>query len=270
MSFTYIIIDDSQESALDTKATAQGFSELEFLGMAFTLEQGVQLILEKGPDLVFLEIAPGDEKSKLSLFLISELHRFLAILPAIIITTTQKEYAFEAIDYGVFDYFLKPVSSIQLLKTLHKLRKKEPFLLPQTETRHESNADARARVQLETQAIPKPLTICIKSYGDYRYIVADEITHFEADNNSTDIYLKSGEKITAFKTLKHFESMLVFPFVRIHNSFIVNSHWISRIQMGNSQCFIRNSSIKIPFSKTYKTNVDIIISGFSDQNYIEF
>jgi DNA-binding LytR/AlgR family response regulator len=50
-----------------------------------------------------------------------------------------------------------------------------------------------------------------KVYGDYRYIDAKDISYLQADNNSTDIHLSNGETITAFKTLKHFESVLTYP-----------------------------------------------------------
>jgi DNA-binding LytR/AlgR family response regulator len=73
----------------------------------------------------------------------------------------------------------------------------------------------------------QPLILCIKSYGDYRYIDARDILLL-TDNNSTDIHLNSGEMVTAFKTLKHFEGAYL-SFVRIHNSYIVNTAYISRI-----------------------------------------
>jgi DNA-binding LytR/AlgR family response regulator len=115
----------------------------------------------------------------------------------------------------------------------------------------------------------KPLILCIKSYGDYRYIDAKDICYFQADNNSTDLHLNNGEMITAFKTLKHFEGLLTFPFIRIHNSYIVNRNYISRIHTGNTLCYIKNSATKLPFSKSYKGNIDLIISEISKGNYLE-
>jgi DNA-binding LytR/AlgR family response regulator len=269
MSFTYIIIDDSQESALQTKVAADGVPDLEFLGMAFTLEEGLNLVIEKKPHLIFLEIVPTDEKSNLSLSFISELHRFLTVLPEVIITTTQKNWAFEAIDYGVFDYHLKPVQTIQIVKSVYKLRKKARFDVPIQKLHSDQQQILPSIISQTREQDPKPLIICIKSYGDYRYINADDVCYFQADNNSTDIHLNSGEMITAFKTLKHFEGILTFPFIRIHNSYIVNRKYISRIQTGNSLCFIKNSTTKLPFSKSYKTNIDLIISDFSSENYVE-
>ncbi len=115
----------------------------------------------------------------------------------------------------------------------------------------------------------KPLVICVKSYGDYRYIQATDICYLQADNNSTDIHLHSGEMITAFKTLKHFEGVLDYPFVRIHNSYIVNIDYVSRIHTGNAVCHIKDSTNKLPFSKSYKENIDAIIATIASGNYLE-
>ncbi|MDR7372615.1 LytTR family transcriptional regulator DNA-binding domain-containing protein [Flavobacterium aquidurense] len=265
--YSYIIIDDDDESILKTRTIAEGFSELTFVASATNYQAGLNLVLEHRPFFIFLEIDPEDLSSNLSLAFINELHRFLAVIPKIVITTTKKALAFDAIDYGVFDYLLKPLTHIDLLKTVLKFDK--TLLETKTaETVSEVASQAIPTVQTSL-AIEKPLVICIKSYGDYRYINAADIAYFQADNNSTDIYLNSGEMITAFKTLKHFESILSYPFVRIHNSYIINQNYIARIHNGNSVCYIKNSPKKIPFSKTYKSNVDLIIADFARGNYIE-
>ncbi|MFZ0596064.1 MAG: LytTR family transcriptional regulator DNA-binding domain-containing protein [Flavobacterium sp.] len=265
--YSYIIIDDDAESILETKTIANGFSELTFLASATNYQSGLDLVLEYKPAIVFLEIEPEDVSSKLSLELINELHRFLSILPKIIITTKKKELAYESIQYGVFDYFLKPVQTIDFIKTILKV-KKNVSETNSVEIRNENSTSVLPLIQT-SQVAEQPLIICIKSYGDYRYINSNDICYFQADNNSTDIFLNSGDMITAFKTLKHFEAILSHPFVRIHNSYIINKNYISRIHNGNSVCYIKNSSKKIPFSKTYKSNVDLIIADFSIGNYLE-
>ena len=268
--YSYIIIDDDAESILKTKTTASGFSELSFTASASNFQEGLHLVLEHKPALIFLEIDPKDTSSQLSLTFISELHRFFQEIPKIIITTGHKDKAFDAIQYGVFDYLLKPLTHFDLLKTVLKLKKAhlEPKTLPVKEEPTSIVIDNVNNVTIP-QHIEKPLIICIKSYGDYRYLSADDICYFQADNNSTDIYLNTGEMITAFKTLKHFESVLTYPFIRIHNSYVINRNYISRIHSGNSICYIKNSAKKIPFSKTYRSNVEKIIADFSAGNYLE-
>ncbi|MFV8368970.1 LytR/AlgR family response regulator transcription factor [Flavobacterium sp. LB2R40] len=269
MNYSYIIIDDNPESVLKTKGIADSFSELIFLASANNYSDGLNLILEHTPQLVFLEIDPVNKASNLSLSLINELHRYLKVIPKIIVTTSKKDLAFEAIQHGVTDYILKPLVRIDFVKLILKLNKakvEDEVDLNESITFEEKPI---CLPQLETVSPGHSLTLCIKSYGDYRYIDAKDISYLRADNNSTDIYLNNGEMITAFKTLKHFEGALSYPFIRIHNSYIVNRNYISRIHSGNSLCYIKNSTEKLPFSKSYKVNIDLIISEFANGNYLE-
>ena len=349
MNYPYIIIDDNQESVLKTKAIADGFSELVFVASANNYSDGLNVILEHSPKLIFLEVDPADTASNLSLALINELYRYLKVIPKIIITTSKKDLAFDAIQYEVAEYLIKPVQRIDIIKSILKIKKSndedgvfiaqipvvkafqerleeqiqspdtiqdtvEEEILDQREIIQESNikqpqsfdentqepivqqpqsrddfqdiSEEEIIVLKETQELleieiaespeqqinpnsNQPLILCIKSYGDYRYIDATDICYFQADNNSTDIHLNNGEMVTAFKTLKHFEGVLPFPFARIHNSYIVNRNYISRIHTGNAVCYIKNSTTKLPFSKSYKENVDLIISEFANGNYLE-
>ncbi|MBF4470684.1 LytR/AlgR family response regulator transcription factor [Flavobacterium sp. HJJ] len=268
MNYTYIIIDDDSESVLRTKAIASEFSELSFLASTDNYADGVNLILEHMPRLIFLEIDPIDKNSNLSLQLINGLLMYLKELPKIVITTKKKDFAFDCIKYEVVDYLLKPLLVIDFVKLVHKLNKinteNEIVLVQNPSSQEKQNLE-----KIESRNSKKSFILCVKSYGDHRYIDSDEICYFQADNNSTDIHLKNGEMVTAFKTLKHFESVLTNPFVRIHNSYIVNRNFISRIHTGNSLCYIKKTTIKLPFSKSYKSNIDFIISEFANENYIE-
>ena len=366
MNYTYIIIDDDQNSVLKTKALADSFQNLTCLAVASTFDDGINLILEHQPKLVFLEINPSNKESNLSFSLISELYRYLKVVPKIIITTNTKEYAFDALKYEVIDYMLKPLHINEFRKAIFKLVRdievnysvvqpttvsmqpkavenivvnqlvavsddfseeeeiEEPIneILEEEETLHpeeeiieeelaeekiitseesiveeeatsletadavvetaeeivEENTETEVEVvnpspkaeEIITVQKEQPLIICVKSYGDYRYIDSTDILYFEADNNSTDIHLNNGEMITAFKTLKHFESVLPpKDFLRIHNSYIINVNQVSRIHTGNALCFIKNSNVKLPFSKSYKENVDLIITRIAGGNYLE-
>lgn len=315
-NFTFVIIDDNHNNGLKTRAVAGSFQNLTFLASASSYDEGIDCVLEHVPDIVFLEIDPQDKDSNLSLHLINELHRYLTVVPKIIVTTQNDSLCLNAFKYGVFDYFIHPMETKELRKTLFRLDKElgnksvsfpsqiksdatEIPVIEDVITSNEENqetleidlvldevienefvedviesqntiADDKEVTFLQTQNTPeKPLIICVKSYGDYRYIEAKDICYLQADNNSTDIHLNSGEMITAFKTLKHFEGVMTYPFVRIHNSYIANVDYISRIHTGNAVCHIKNTTTKLPFSKSYKENVDAIITTIAAGNYLE-
>jgi two-component system, LytTR family, response regulator len=328
MNYSYIIIDDNQDSISETKAVVARFQNLHFVASANTYDEGLNLILEHNPNLIFLEVEPDNQQSNLSFLLIDELHRYLKQVPKIIITTKGKDYAFEAIKYETLDYLIKPIAVNDLRKSILRFQKSlvEPSVYSiSEETFHEMSVqtpissvaayekpmDVSLDYVIEKQedinifeedihvidepenpieATPiaetlieksdsqktivtinpeKPLVLCVKSYGDYRYIDAKDIQYFQADNNSTDIYLSNGEMITAFKTLKLFEEILPAQFSRIHNSYIVNIDYVSRIHTGNTVCYIKNSTTKLPFSKSYKQNIDDIIAVIAAGNYLE-
>ena len=299
MSHTFIIIDDNQDDVTKTQAIAERFRNLSFLASANTYDDGVNLILEHQPHLVFLEIDTSDKKSNLSLSLINELYRYLTVVPKIIVTTSKKDLSYDALQYEVVDYLLKPLNINDFRKAILKFDRAIKSDLPhmemknpvatyevldeaEVETLQEDEVDENVNdieVKITPFSLEKPtvvqkpdqsLVICVKSYGDYRYIESEDILYFEADNNSTDIHLNNGEMITAFKTLKHFETVLpTHQFLRIHNSYIINVNQVSRIHTGNTVCYIKNSTTKLPFSKSYKENVDLIISRIAGGNYLE-
>ena len=303
MSQTYIILDDDSESILKTQAIAERFKSLTFVASATNYEDGLNLILEHQPQLIFLEIDPKDKKSNLSLILINELYRYLRNIPKIIITTVKKDLAYDALQYEVIDYLLKPININEFRKSilkfdraihsdLSKSEHKNPVAtfevldeaiiatLNEAEVENEevkliSSSELESGT-METTSIPlenkrkQSLIICVKSYGDYRYIDSNDVLYLEADNNSTDIHLNNGEMITAFKTLKHFENTLPnSQFLRIHNSYMININQVSRIHTGNTVCYLKNSATKIPFSKSYKENIDLIITRIAAGNYLE-
>ncbi|HEX9980553.1 MAG TPA: LytTR family transcriptional regulator DNA-binding domain-containing protein [Flavobacterium sp.] len=320
-NYPYIIIDDTQQGILDTRAVASAFHMLTYAGSAMTMEEGIDLVLERQPKLIFLEINPEDPESGLSLSLISELHRYLTTLPEIVITTRDNSKALHALRYGVFDYMLKPLRMADFRKMILKLDKgnntappiislpiitampeppvaatvvkesvrpvemEEPAVMEiphpveVPEEQHPAVSVIEQVPEETTEAVPtplqipareeKPLVICVKSYGDYRFIAAADICYLQADNNSTDIHLENGEMVTAFKNLKHFENVLKAPFMRIHNSYIVNADHVSRVHTGNAVCYIKNSTNKLPFSKSYKENVEEMLKNISKGNYLE-
>jgi DNA-binding LytR/AlgR family response regulator len=233
VQYSYLIIDDNTTNVQETLRQFEGFPEYFCVGVAGNRDEAVNKILELQPQIVFIEISSANKKSDLSLSIITELYRFIDTVPYFIVNTATPKFAFEAIRAGVFDYLLKPLSTFDLRKSLLKFQKTNP-------------AAANS-------------TICIKSYGDYQFISLNDIVYLKADNNTTDFHLQNGRKITAYKTLKHYEASLPFFFFRIHNSYIVNSNYISRINTGKSLCYLNNSDLSISFSKTFKDNIDTII-----------
>ncbi|WP_108422874.1 LytR/AlgR family response regulator transcription factor [Flagellimonas amoyensis] len=231
MEYTYIIIDLNAATKLQLQLYLEEYEDLTCMGVAASAAEGLDTILKFTPDLVLINLG---EDGMEYFQMVTELNQYMQSLPLIIGYSTSKKYAYNAIKSGFFDYWILPHNEFDVRKTILRLRKKHP-----------------------KQDMPS--TICLKSYNDYRYLDTKDILYLKSDNNTTDFFMRDGNVISAFKTLKSFEDKLPKVFIRIHQSYILNSRYVSRINYGKSICTLRNGSEEeLPFSKTYKDRIDLL------------
>ena len=265
MQYSYLVVDDD---GLNTESLLRfdDFPEYICVGTAANKEEAINKILELQPQLVFLEIN-SKGKNDVSLSVITELYRYINVLPAFVVLADTQKFAYDAIKLGVFDYMLKPIDHTDLRKCLLKFKKQAPVVYntnidhtytPQILPYIQKAAETE-KTNPDAQKSEVDIQICIKSYGDYQFIALKDVVYLKADNNTTDFYLQNGKKLTAYKTLKHYENNLPSFFYRIHNSYIVNSNYVSRINTGKLICYLDNNEISVSFSKTFKENIDTII-----------
>lgn len=228
MEYSYLIIDSDAASNLQLQHMLEEYGEFYCLDVAKDTTKGINSILKFSPDLVFINLNGNAHKY---FQMVAELYQYIQNIPVIIGISKSKEYAYEAIKNNFFDYWLLPFDELDIRKTLLKLKKGMP-------------SDNTSQ------------TLCLKSYKDFQYLETDNILYLKADNNATDFVMKDGTKISAFKTLKTFEDKLPKNFVRIHQSYILNINYISRINYGKSVCALNSGRELLPFSKTYRENVD--------------
>ncbi|MGJ8738571.1 LytR/AlgR family response regulator transcription factor [Zobellia laminariae] len=228
MEYTYTIIDSDATSNLQLQHYLEEYGDFTCAGLAQNSEEGTNIILKYFPDVVFVNL---NENAYEYFHMVMELHQYINELPIIIGISKNKKYAYDAIKNGFFDYWLKPYNEFEIRKSILRLKKEIP-------------------------AKTEPQTICLKSYRDFQYINTDDILYLQADNNSTEFVMKDGTINNAYKTLKTFENQLPKNFVRIHQSYIVNTNFISRISYGKSHCTLKQNKMQLPFSKSYRENID--------------
>src|SRR5690606_30903054 len=201
MEYNYLIIDSDATSNLQLQHMLEEYGEFYCSDIARDTKDGVNSILKFSPDLVFINLNNNAHKY---FQMVAELYQYIQDIPVMIGISKSKEYAYEAIKNNFFDYWLLPFDEFDIRKTLLKLKKGMP-------------ADSTSP------------TLCLKSYKDFQYLETDNILYLRADNNATDFVMNDGTKVSAFKTLKTFEDKLPKNFVRIHQSYILNINYISRI-----------------------------------------
>lgn len=245
----FIIIEKDTETVKRIKAMTDGFEGFSFCGSAHNQNEGLTSLFMNNPDIVFLDM--DGTITDLSAFLL-DINQHAKTLPVFVGLSSFKKNAYTAFRFDFFDFLLKPLSDLTIRKGLLKYQKKYPLRI----------------CKLECHRFCTCETICLKSNKDYQYLHTNEILFLKADNNTTDFYMKDRSIVAAYKTLKTFENKLPDNFLRIHKSYIINSLFVSRIHYGKSVCIIKDSSVKIPFTKTFIKNIDTINTELSDKAFI--
>ena len=228
MEYSYLIVDSEATSNLQLEHFLDDYQDFMFLGHASSGEEGLNSILKFLPDVVFVRL--NDSASEY-FNMVTELYQYIKQLPIFIGISDTKTHAYEAIKHNFYDYWLMPYNEFSIRKSIFKLRNHLP-------TEREAS------------------TLVLKSYKDFHYLDMDEILYLKADNNTTDFFMKDGSRVSAYKTLKSFEKQLPAHFIRIHQSYILNTRFVARINYGKSVCFLKTGTEHLPFSKSYRANID--------------
>ncbi|MEM9001766.1 MAG: LytTR family transcriptional regulator DNA-binding domain-containing protein [Bacteroidota bacterium] len=230
MDYTYTIIDTDAATNLQLQLHLQEHDDMMRVGNVENIKDGLNTILKYAPDIVIINL---NENAFEHFQMVMQLHQYLQRMPILIGFSKSQQHAYNAIKNGFFDYWLLPHNEFDIRKTVMRLRK-----------------------QLPKDFMPR--TICLKSYRDYHYIDTNEILYLKADNNATDFIMRDGSQISAFRTLKSFERKLPKNFIRIHQSYILNSKYVKRINYGKSICTLKSDEQQLPFSKSYREKIDAL------------
>ncbi|WP_027722990.1 LytR/AlgR family response regulator transcription factor [Maridesulfovibrio zosterae] len=113
-----ILIDDETPALDELSFLLSDFKDIEIIGTATSASQGIKMISEECPDLVFLDIQmPG----KNGFHVLQEIMQYPEP-PLVVFATAYDEYALRAFEENAVDYILKPLSAERLAKSIARVR----------------------------------------------------------------------------------------------------------------------------------------------------
>lgn len=236
-----LIVEDEELARNLLKSFLKDHENIEVIHECENGFDGVKMINELKPDLIFLDI----QMPKITGF---EMLELLDHKPEIIFTTAYDQYALKAFDFNAADYLLKPYSKSRLEEALGKVIEKLQ--------KQEGGADIIDKVA----NFPKDEYIdrvVVKDRHKINIIPVDKIRYFESMDDYVMIYTKEGRHIKQ-KTMKYFEASLnPKEFIRIHRSYIVRVNEITEIQQYEKESFvvILHDKTKLKVSKTGYKNI---------------
>lgn len=215
--------------------------EVEIVGEASSVEEGIVLIEKTKLDVLFLDVNLPDGSG------FDLLHRLTARKFKTIFVTAYDQYAIDAFKISAADYLLKPVSPDRLKEAISKVE------ATSRDEESEVLSAAEARIIRRFSQTEK---VILKDAESMHIVVISDILYCEADGAYTTFHLRQSKDITTSMNLKEYERLLEpYGFIRCHHSYLANLHHLKEIKKADGGVVVMSDNSLLPLSTRKKSIV---------------
>ena len=220
------VVEDQADCRAAFEELLVPFTSLEVVGSYGTAEAALNEIINKAPQIIFLDI---ELPRKSGFDFLQDLKQFNKH-PCIIFTTAFDKYALQAIKHAAFDYLLKPINPDELTITINR------FLSSSQQCAIEDKID-----RLLEYINPNRKIRFNTSHG-FILISPSEIVYCQADWNYTEIYMSKENKECVTMNIGSLEKMLPSDqFIRVNRSILINKQFIEKFDRKRRIIFLKAS-----------------------------
>ena len=213
MKIEAVIVEDSRLARNELKELIKKYPEIDLVGEAENVDKGFELIQEKSPKLLFLDINMPEKDG-------FELLEMLDEVPITVFTTAFDEFALKAFEQNAVDYLLKPYTQQRLVQAIERLSISE-----------QSDDSAMRKT---SQPMTLDSRFFVKDGGQCWLITLAQVERFEALGNYTQVYFDQN-KTVVYRTLAQIEERLPKEsFFRANRSHIVQLSQVESVELCSS------------------------------------
>src|ERR1017187_2787543 len=235
-----VIIEDEKKSAeVLAQLLQKSCPEVNIVGRAENVKEGIELIRNLKPELVFLDVMMPDGSG------FDVLEKLMDLKFDVIFTTATDKFAVKAIKYSALDYLLKPIEEEELKIAVKKV----------LDSKKNLSAEQNIKFLLENikHGDDQYSKITLPTGSAYEVVLVKDIIKCEANDNYTNIYLTNGRKFLVTGTLKHYEDLLPEKdFIRVHHRFLINMNHMVRFMKEEGGCAVMSDGSQVEVSRRKK------------------
>lgn len=249
---TAIIIDDDINLRNGMKGLLNLYApEISIIGEADNVESGVAEILNKKPQVVFLDIQLTDGTGFDILENITKTEG--KINTNVVFITAHEKYAIKAFRFSALDFLLKPVDPDELQQVIAKIK---------TSLQSQSSF---SNIDLLLENISKKVDTFKRialstSDGIHLYEIGD-IIRCESQDNYTKFIIKNQKPVLISKTLKDYDELLSeHGFERIHQSHLINIAYLKAYIKTDGGYVLMQDGSHLPISQRKKERLKELLN----------
>ena len=208
---------------------------ITIIGESDNVENGVRLIKQLTPDIVFLDVEMTDGTG------FDLLQRLKPINFKVIFITGYEDFAIRAFRFSAIDYLLKPVDPNELIDAVKKVE----------ESLSNEISNLKFNTLFANLERSKDLQKMILKTSDKIYSVnIQDIVSCESDKNYTTFHFINSPMLVVSTNLKEYERLLQpFNFFRTHQSHLINMLYFDYfIKSDGGNTIIMKDKRNIPLS----------------------
>ena len=191
-----MIIDDERTARDEVRRLLDNYPDFEIIAEARNADEAKDLIEQKKPDLLFLDIQMPEKSG-------FELLELLDNVPQVIFITAFDQYAVKAFEVSAIDYLMKAVREERFAKAIEQVRSKI--------------------------AIPANERIFVKDRQQYHFVTWSKVHLIESMDNYALLYFDN-KKVFLKSSLNQLEKKLDGAmFFRINRAQLINLKFIDKI-----------------------------------------
>jgi two-component system, LytTR family, response regulator len=238
MNLSCMIIDDEPNAVSLLEMLIQQSTQWQLKARCYDALEALAFLKGNSVDFIFLDINMPQLTGM-------ELAALLPPQTKLVFTTAYSEYAAESYTFQTIDYLLKPITLKRFLASVLKI---ESYFV-----RHEP---VRPLLPATGQPpAPGQDYFFVKSGKVLRKILLKDILYFEGEKEYVRL-VTGQEQLLIYRRLKDIEEQVLLPFIRVHNSYIINSEQLVKIE--DNHIYIAGK--RIPISEKFRDGFMAVIN----------
>ncbi len=226
MPLSTLIIDDEQLARDELNFLLKNVEDVQVIAQGKNGVEGVSLIREHSPDLVFLDVQmPGLD----GFGVIKKLLDKKVAMPQVIFATAFDQYAVKAFEVNAVDYLLKPFDKKRVAQAVEKAKARKKDAAANPEAKFETLVKL-LEAQSQPQAATRSSKIMIRAAGRLMLVDQKDICYASIEDGVISVVTAQMEGQSNCRTLEELlESLDPGQFWRAHRGYVVNINRIKEV-----------------------------------------